>query len=128
QLLNKLLDAVKLKREDVYIANILKCRPPNNRDPLPEEVEKCIPYLHRQIEMIQPKILVALGRVAAQNLLNTRASLTSMRRKEYTYRGIPMMVTFHPAYVLRNMNALTDAIEDMRWIVEKYREIVGKDA
>ena len=125
QLLNKLLANFQLKREDVYIANILKSRPPNNRDPLPEEVEACIPYLHRQIELIQPRILVALGRVAAQNLLNTTESLTRMRKKVWSYRNIPMIVTFHPAYVLRNMNAMNDAIDDMRFVVEYYGRLVG---
>jgi len=124
QLLNKLLEHVQLKRSDVYIANILKSRPPNNRDPLPEEVEQCIPYLHRQIELIRPKLLVALGRVAAQNLLNSQISLTNMRNKIWSYRDIPMIVTFHPAYILRNNSMLDSAIEDMKSIVDYYQKIV----
>lgn len=122
QLLTKILAGIKLQRDDVYIANILKCRPPGNRDPLPLEVEQCSPYLHKQIEMIRPKILVALGRVAAQTLLNTDTSLGRMRKTVHQYRGIPLIVTYHPAYILRNMNALQDAIDDMRFAVETYRQ------
>ncbi len=117
QLLNKLLAHVHLKREDVFIANILKCRPPNNRDPLPEEVAACIPYLYKQIEMIQPKVMVALGRVAAQNLLRTKAPLSQMRERVWEYRGTPMVVTYHPAAVLRNMRLLDTAIQDFKFIV-----------
>jgi DNA polymerase len=124
QLLNRLLEQVQLKRGDVYIANILKCRPPNNRDPLAEEVEQCTPYLQRQIEMIKPKLLVALGRVAAQNLLNTQSSLSSMRNQIWSYRDIPLMVTYHPAYILRNNNMLDSAVEDMRRAVEYYQKKV----
>ncbi|HHM23576.1 MAG TPA: uracil-DNA glycosylase [Bacteroidetes bacterium] len=102
QLLNKILKAINFEREDVYIANILKCRPPNNRDPLPEEVAQCEPYLHRQIEIIQPKLILALGRVAGQTLLKTKASLGNLRGRLHDYRGIPMIVTFHPAALLRN--------------------------
>ena len=118
QLLNKLLSHIHLKREDVYIANILKCRPPNNRDPLPEEVVQCIPYLKVQIEMIKPRLLVALGRVAAQNLLNTKMPLGKMRQRLWEYQGIPLLVTYHPAAILRNNNLLTDAIADFRKIKE----------
>ncbi|NOX36740.1 MAG: uracil-DNA glycosylase [Calditrichaeota bacterium] len=126
QLLTRMLEHIHLKREDVYIANILKCRPPNNRDPLPEEVRECIPYLHRQIEMIQPKVLVALGRVAAQNLLNTKQSLSQLRGKVMEYRGIPMIITYHPAAVLRNMNLLDVALEDFRFIARFVKEVVDK--
>lgn len=122
QLLNKLLAHIMLTRSDVYITNILKCRPPNNRDPLPEEVETCIPYLHRQIEIIQPKLLVALGRVAAQNLLNTGESLTKMRKKIWRYKNIPLFVTFHPAYILRNNNMLSTGVDDMKAIMDYYQK------
>ncbi len=121
KLLTELLNAVQLKRSDVYIANILKCRPPNNRDPLPEEVGKCIPYLHRQISLIQPKLLVAVGRVAAQNLLNNQMSLSEMRRKIWQYRSMPLIVTYHPAYILRNMNMYEKAVEDMEYIIDYYK-------
>jgi len=123
QLLNQLLGIFKLRREDVYIANILKCRPPGNRDPLPEEVEKCIPYLHRQIELIQPKLLVALGRVAAQNLLNTKMPLGKMRNQVWEYRDIPMIVTYHPAAILRNMNLFTAIQDDFKRILSLYQQL-----
>ncbi len=122
QLLNKLLAGVGLRREDVYIANILKCRPPNNRDPLPEEVVQCIPYLHRQIEMIQPRVLVALGRIAAQNLLQTKESLGNMRRRVWAYQDKPLIVTYHPAYILRNMNMLDAGVEDMKFVLEQFNQ------
>lgn len=127
QLLNRIFERVNLRRETVYIANILKSRPPNNRDPLPAEVAACIPYLHRQIELIRPKILVALGRVAAQNLLNNNASLGSMRGKVWEYRGIPLIVTFHPAYILRNMAMLDTAVEDLQFILAQARNQRGKE-
>ena len=121
QLLNKLLTHINLKREDVFIANILKSRPPNNRDPLPEEIEACIPYLYKQIELIQPKIIVALGRVAAQNLLNTTDSLKQMRGRIWQYRGVDMIVTYHTAAILRNGSLLNAAIEDFKFIMETYK-------
>jgi DNA polymerase len=123
QLLNKLLDHIHLKRSDVYIANILKSRPPNNRDPLPEEVQQCIPYLHRQIEIIQPKVLVALGRIAAQNLLNTNDTLGKMKSKVWMYRSVPLFVIYHPAAVLRNMGLLDTALEDFRSIAKYYKDL-----
>lgn len=104
QLLNAMLRAVGLDRDDVYIANILKCRPPGNRDPLPEEVSLCLPYLRRQIELVVPRVIVALGRVAAQNLLGTSASLGRLRGTAHPLEdtGIPVVVTYHPAYLLRS--------------------------
>ncbi len=126
QLLNRMLEHIHLKRSDVYIANILKCRPPNNRDPQPEEVRACIPYLHRQIELIQPRVLVALGRVAAQNLLNTKQSLSQLRGKVMEYRSIPLIITYHPAAVLRNMNLLDVALEDFRFIAHFVKEVIQK--
>ncbi len=101
QLLNKIIGAVGWKREDVYICNIVKCRPPNNRTPLPNEVEHCIPYLHAQIELIQPKAIVALGKPATHALLNTTDSISSLRGRWRLYRQIRVMPTFHPAYILR---------------------------
>ena len=102
QLLNAMLFAAGLKREEVYIANILKCRPPGNRDPQPDEVEQCEPYLIRQIELIQPKLIVALGRHAAHSLLKTEQPLARLRGQKHGYHGIPLIVTYHPAYLLRN--------------------------
>lgn len=116
QLLNKMLAHIHLKRSDVYIANILKSRPPNNRDPLPEEVEQCIPYLHRQIEIIKPKLLVALGRVAAQNLLGTSQSLSRLRGQIWNYKGTPLIVTYHPAAILREKSLQDAALEDFHFI------------
>jgi uracil-DNA glycosylase len=102
QLLNAMLFAIGLKREEVYIANVLKCRPPGNRDPQPEEVEQCEPYLLRQIELIQPRLIVALGRHAAHSLLKTEVPLGKLRGQRLSYHGTPLIVTYHPAYLLRN--------------------------
>lgn len=102
QLLNAMIEAIGLKREEVYIANVLKCRPPGNRDPQPNEVECCEPYLIRQIELIRPRLIVALGRHAAHNLLKTEAPLSRLRGQRLSYRGTPLVATFHPAYLLRN--------------------------
>lgn len=103
KLLDAMLASVGLKRGDnLYIANVLKSRPPGNRDPKPEEVAACIPYLERQIDLIKPKIIVALGRIAAQSLLLTETSISRLRGKVHEYRGVPMVVTYHPAYLLRN--------------------------
>ena len=104
QLLNAMLSAIDLKRDQVYIANVLKCRPPNNRDPLGEEVKKCEPYLHQQVELIEPKIIMALGRFAAQSLLKTTRPISKLRGEAFSYAdtGIPLLVTYHPAYLLRN--------------------------
>ena len=102
QLLNDMLFALGLKREDIYIANVLKCRPPNNRDPQPHEVEQCEPYLARQIELIQPRIIVTLGRHAVHNLLKTDQALGRLRGQKLEYRGTPLLATYHPAYLLRN--------------------------
>ena len=119
QLLNKILAHFNMRREDVFIANILKSRPPGNRDPLPEEVAACISYLHRQIELISPKVLIALGRVAGQNLLRTDAPLRELRGKFHDFRGIPLFITYHPAYILRNMSAMDDAISDFSTVLAK---------
>ena len=104
QLLTAMLQALDLKRSDVYIANILKCRPPRNRDPKPEEVACCTPYLHRQIQLIQPGVILALGRIAAQHLLQTNTSLGRLRGKLHHIEasGAPVIVTYHPAYLLRS--------------------------
>ncbi len=101
QLLNAMLAAIGLDREQVYIANILKCRPPDNRDPRPEEAAACNPWLQQQIELIRPSVILALGRVAAHNLLSTEQSLGALRGKQHSYAGIPLLVSYHPAYLLR---------------------------
>lgn len=101
QLLNAMLAAIGLDREQVYIANILKCRPPNNRDPRVEEAAACNPWLQQQIALIQPAVILALGRIAAHNLLNTEQSLAALRGKQHSFAGIPLLVSYHPAYLLR---------------------------
>lgn len=117
KLLDKILAAINRSRnKDVYICNVLKCRPPNNRDPLADEVVKCEPYLLKQIEIIQPKLLVALGRVAGKTLLNMETPLKEMRRKLHDYHGTPLIVTYHPAALLRNPNFKPAAWEDFKWI------------
>ncbi len=114
KLLDNLLQAIHLDRHhDVYIANIVKCRPPNNRNPQAIEAEKCRPYLLRQIELIQPKLIVALGKVAAENLLGTHDSLASLRGKTFDFSGIPLVVTYHPAYLLRSLADKAKAWEDL---------------
>jgi len=114
KLLDAMLAAIGLKRgENVYIANILKSRPPGNRDPRPDEVAACIPYLERQIDLIRPRIIVALGRFAAQGLLTTDASISRLRGRLHDYRGVPMVVTYHPAYLLRNPPDKAKAWEDL---------------
>ncbi len=114
QLLDKMLFAIGLKRQDIFIANVLKCRPPNNRDPLPDEVVQCEPYLQRQLDLIKPRILVALGRVSAQVLLKQHESLSNLRREVRSYSGIPLIVTYHPAALLRNPQWKRNAWEDLK--------------
>ncbi len=128
QLLNKILEAVDFKREDVFICNILKCRPPNNRNPLPSEVEQCEPYLHKQLALLQPKVMLALGRVAAQTLLRTGDSLTKLRASVHSYQGIPLMVTYHPAALLRNPNWKRPTWEDVQKFRALYDEIMKQQA
>lgn len=102
QLLNAMLSAIGLTREQVFIANIIKCRPPNNRDPLADEVEACTEYLVQQIDFIKPKVICALGRISAHYLLKTEEALGKLREQEHHYQSIPLIVTYHPAYLLRN--------------------------
>jgi DNA polymerase len=114
KLLDAMLAALGLRRgENVYIANVLKSRPPGNRDPRPEEVASCLPYLERQIDLIQPKIILALGRFAAQSLLGTDTSISRLRGGIHAYRGVPLVVTYHPAYLLRNPPDKSKAWEDL---------------
>ena len=104
KLLDNMLAAIGLERgENVYIANVLKCRPPGNRNPEPDEVAKCTPFLKQQIALIQPKLIIAMGRFAAQTLLASDATIASLRGKVYSYEGVPLIVTYHPAYLLRNL-------------------------
>src|SRR5688572_23397960 len=114
QLLTKIIEAIGLKREDVYIANVIKCRPPGNRNPEPDEVERCQPFLFRQIDAIKPKVIVALGKFAAQALLQTTEPITRIRGRESKYRGATLIPTFHPAYLLRNPSSKREVWEDMK--------------
>jgi uracil-DNA glycosylase len=114
QLLTKIIEAIGLTREQVYIANVIKCRPPGNRNPEPDEVEQCEPFLFRQIDIIKPKVIVALGKFAAQSLLRTTDPITRIRGREYKYRDAILMPTFHPAFLLRNPSAKREVWEDMK--------------
>jgi DNA polymerase len=116
QLLTKIIEAINLRREDVYIANVIKCRPPQNRNPEPDEVEQCEPFLFRQIDVIKPKVIVALGKFAAQSLLKTTEPITRIRGREYRYRDAILMPTYHPAYLLRNPSSKREVWEDMKRI------------
>jgi uracil-DNA glycosylase family 4 len=114
RLLDNMLAAIGLARgENVYIANVLKCRPPGNRNPEPEEVARCTPFLERQIALIQPKIIVAMGRFAAQTLLGSDATIASLRGRVHRYAGVPLVVTYHPAYLLRNLPDKAKAWSDL---------------
>ena len=117
QLLNSMLLAIGLKREQVYIANVLKCRPPNNRDPKPEEAELCRPFLERQIALIKPGIILAVGRIAAQNLLHTDTTIGRLRGQVHILGGTPVVVTYHPAYLLRSPGEKRKAWTDLQLAV-----------
>jgi DNA polymerase len=114
QLLTKIIEAIALKREDVYIANVIKCRPPENRNPEPDEVESCEPFLFRQIDIVRPKVIVALGKFGAQTLLRTLDPISRLRGRVYDYRGAKLIPTFHPAYLLRNPASKREVWEDMK--------------
>lgn len=114
KLLDNMLAAINLKRgRNVYIVNIVKCRPPGNRNPAPHEAQQCAPYLARQIELIKPRLIIALGKVAAQNLLHTDAAIASLRGKLHDHSGIPVIVTYHPAYLLRTLADKAKVWEDL---------------
>jgi DNA polymerase len=127
QLLNKILEAIHFKREDVYIANILKSRPPNNRKPTPEEVESCLPYLRKQITLIKPKIILCLGLTAAENLLGTTEGLGRLRGRVLDYEGTPVMVTYHPAALLRNPAWKRPTWEDVQAARKLHDKLVGNE-
>jgi len=120
QLLTNMLRAIGLAREEVFIANILKCRPPNNRDPQQNEIASCRSYLRQQIDFIQPKIILAIGRIAAQSLLNTDTPIGKLRGKKFTYEDtqIPIVATYHPAYLLRSPQQKRKAWEDLKYALE----------
>jgi DNA polymerase len=119
QLLNKIIEACRLKREEVYICNVLKCRPPGNRNPLPEEAANCRRYLERQLELVGPAFICCLGAVAAQNLLGTTQPIGRLRGKVHTYRGAKVVCTYHPAYLLRNPAAKKDTWDDMKLLMRE---------
>lgn len=119
QLLTKIIEACTLSRSDVYILNVLKCRPPGNRNPLPHEVSNCRGFLNRQLELIRPEYICCLGTIAAQTLLETDTPIGRMRGKFFDYRGISVMCTYHPAYLLRNPAAKKDVWEDMKVLMRR---------
>ena len=125
QLLDKILEAVLFKREEVYICNILKSRPPNNRDPLPEEVEAHIPVLYKQIALVRPKVLLAVGKSAGNGLLNKKASLASLRGTFQDFYGLPLLVTYHPAALLRNPQWKRPTWEDVKLLRTRYDQLVA---
>ncbi len=126
QLFTRALAAMGLRREDVYIANILKCRPPENRDPLPEEAETCEVYLLHQIALIKPKIICSLGRIAAQRLLRTNMTLGQMRERWFSLQGTPLIVTYHPAALLRTPDYKRPFWEDMQKLLSRLKELKSK--
>jgi DNA polymerase len=122
QLLTKIIEAIGLTRDDVYIANVIKCRPPQNRNPEPDEVETCEPFLFQQIDAIRPKVVVALGTFAARTLLRTLDPISRLRGRVYEYRGAKLIPTFHPAYLLRNPSSKREVWEDMKTARELLRK------
>jgi uracil-DNA glycosylase family 4 len=122
QLLTKILESIEMPREQVYICNILKCRPPNNRKPLASETDQCEPYLWKQIELIKPKFILALGLTAANTLLKNKESMTALRGKVHDYQGIQTIVTYHPAALLRNPDWKKHTWEDVKFLRKLYQE------
>lgn len=118
QLLTKIIQAMGFTREEIYIANVLKCRPPNNRSPKPEEIEQCQPYLQAQVEQVKPKVIVALGTFAAQTLLKTDRRISSLRGFFHDYEGVQLMPTYHPAYLLRSPSEKKSVWEDMKVVMK----------
>jgi len=128
KLLDNMLKSIGLKRGDnVYIANVVKSRPPGNRNPLPDEIAACMPFLRRQIELIQPKLIVTLGKVASETLLGREATIASLRGKMHTYQGIPLIVTYHPAYLLRTLQDKARAWEDLCLAKQTMQDLCSKE-
>jgi DNA polymerase len=129
KLLDNMLKSIGLKRGDnVYIANVVKSRPPGNRNPLPDEIAACMPYLRRQIELIQPKLIITLGKVASETLLGREATIASLRGKVHAYRGIPLIVTYHPAYLLRTLQDKAKAWEDLCLAKQTMQDLSSKES
>jgi DNA polymerase len=124
QLLTKIIKAIKLTREEVYICNVIKCRPPGNRNPRPDEIAACLPFLERQIEVIRPDYICALGTFAAQVLLGTDLPISRLRGRFQDYRGMALMPTYHPAYLLRNPEGKRDVWEDMKKLMRELGTLV----
>lgn len=120
ELLTRIIQAIKLTRDEVYIGNIVKCRPPQNRNPLPDEIDTCLPFMKRQLEAIQPEFIVALGKVAAQTLLCTDQAISRLRGRFYDYHGMRLLPTYHPAYLLRSPEKKRDVWEDMKMLMREY--------
>ncbi|MCB0273108.1 MAG: uracil-DNA glycosylase, partial [Bdellovibrionales bacterium] len=126
-LLTDILAAIGLSREDVYICNVIKCRPPKNRNPEPIEIQTCEPFLQKQIASIRPKLLLTLGKFATQTLLQTETPISKLRGEFAVYQGIELLPTYHPAYLLRNPSAKKDVWEDMKKLHRRLCDITGKD-
>lgn len=126
RLLDRILFAMGLERQDVYICNVEKCRPPQNRDPRPEEIEACEPFLKRQLAAIRPQLIVTLGRFAAQSLLREQAPISRLRGNWHQYEGIPLMPTYHPAYLLRNPAGKREVWEDMKAVMKRLHDGEGR--
>lgn len=124
QLLSKIVASIGFTREEVFITNIVKCRPPGNRNPLPHEIAACEPYLHRQIQLIQPRLICTLGTFASQTLLKTEEKISKLRGQFYGYDHIPLLTTFHPAFLLRNPGMKRAVWEDMKKLRAKYDQLV----
>jgi DNA polymerase len=126
QLLTRIIEAIQLRREDVYICNIIKCRPPGNRNPEADEIAACEPFLKAQLAAIRPKLICCLGTFAAQTLLRTREPISRLRGRFHTYEGIPLLPTFHPAYLLRNPHEKRTVWEDMKLLQREYQRLTRR--
>ncbi|MFQ5848495.1 MAG: uracil-DNA glycosylase [Candidatus Methylomirabilales bacterium] len=126
QLLTRMIEAIGLKREEVYICNVLKCRPPNNRTPEADEIAACEPFLIAQLRAINPKLICALGGIAVSALMKTKSPLSKLRGRFHDYQGIPLLVTYHPAYLLRNPNEKKSAWQDLQLLQREYARLTGR--
>ena len=126
QLLTRMIEAIGLRREEVYICNVIKCRPPNNRTPESDEIASCEPFLIAQLKAIKPKLICALGGIAVSALLKTKMPLSKLRGKFHDYYGIPLLITYHPAYLLRNPNEKKTAWQDLQLLQRDYTRLTGR--
>lgn len=123
QLLNEMLHAMQLTREEIFLTNILKCRPPSNRDPHVDEIKQCHDYLQRQIALIQPKIIIAVGRIAAQTLLETNEKIGKLRGNVYSFKNTPLIAIYHPAYLLRSLTEKRKAWQDLQFALQTFKSL-----